>query len=204
MAKRNVPEFVASAEFISKFWIALWTAIQELGGTAEDIYNALKEDSPLVKEFARLAIEAGRKARNTFHLLVNSDRSVEDGVKAGRYDWSNSDINSSNFPSNRKGKTEEDIYLIHFDKVMSTDTVLAELDKMGLRSAGIQHALAFGEKYLDVQREFPIIFLASVWQYPSGSRRCPVLIGSDVRRDLHLHWLDVVWGGGDRFAAVSK
>lgn len=87
---------------------------------------------------------------------------------------------------------------------MSTDQALAELDKMNLKPAGIQECLAFGEKYPDVQRQFPIIFLGSVWQGPRGDRSCPYLGRDGSERDLYLSWFDDGWIDICRFAGVRK
>jgi hypothetical protein len=143
-------------------------------------------------------------ASSIYSVLVNYDRSVEEGIRAGHYDWSNSNITSSNFPSTRKGAVGENIHLVHFNKVMSTDAVLAELDKMGLRPAELQHSLAFGEKYPEVQREFPVIFLGSVWRSPNGDRHCPYLGRGGAGRWLGLRWLFRDWYEYSRFADVRK
>jgi hypothetical protein len=139
-----------------------------------------------------------------FRVVVDYDRSIEDGVKAGDYDWSNSDITSSRFPSTRKGTLEIDIHLIHFNKDMSNDQVLFDLDELNFRPAEPQELLSLGAAYPDLQREFPIPALGSVWRYRLGDCVVPCLVGSDSDRGLDLVFIDDDWSELCHFAAVRK
>ena len=138
------------------------------------------------------------------YISANYGMSVEDAVALGRYDWANSDITSKNFPTKRTGKTELTIDLVHFSRAIPTENALRELDRMDMRSAELHELLAFGEKYPDVQREFPIVALGSVWQYRDGGRYVPYLYGNGSRRSLRLHWIVNGWNDVYRFAAVRK
>lgn len=154
---------------------------------------------------------------NIYRLSVNYNRNIEEGVRAGKYDWANHDITSEHFSTERKGIVEVFVELIHFNRNISTDKALAELDKMGYRPAELQELLALGEKYPDLQREFPIIALGSDWQNPFGGRQCACLVYHGSGRDLHLDrlvrdwervysqgWIDKRWDVDCRFAAVRK
>ncbi len=147
----------------------------------------------------------GLKPFNVYALTINYSRSVEDGIKAGKYDWSNSDIASSHCTSGEAGTKEISIELIHFKRGMETDEVLSELDKMNLRPATLKELLALGEKHPDLQRKFPIIALASAWQNPGDYRLCAFLSERASGRDLGLRWIGNRWADVDcRFAAVCK
>lgn len=146
----------------------------------------------------------GLNALNVYRLTVNYDQSVEKAIKAGRYDWTNNDITSKNFPTKRSGTAEVDIELIHFNRDMNTDEVLAELDKRGLRPAELHELLKLGEKYPDLQREFPIIALGSVWQSSGGDRYCPCIYRDGSKLYLDLIWIGSRWGGRCHFAALRK
>ncbi|MDO8443791.1 MAG: hypothetical protein Q7S78_02315 [Candidatus Azambacteria bacterium] len=141
---------------------------------------------------------------NPYTLTINYTRSIEDGIKAGKYDWTNSDITSSHFPSSEVGTKEVSVELVHFGKDMTIEEVLSELDKAGMRPTTLKELLVLGEKYPDLQREFPIIALASVWQNPRGVRRCAYLVRFGSRRDLDWRWVGRRWLGLCRFAAVRK
>ncbi len=137
-------------------------------------------------------------------VTVDRDRSIVDGVKADKYDWSDNSINDKNFKPTGKGSVGTEIILVHFDKSMSTNKVLKELDKRNLRPADLQELLAIGEKYPEKQREFPVIALGSVWQGPYGDRIVPYLGRDGACRKLCLRWIDSGWDGVCRFAAVRK
>ena len=145
--------------------------------------------------------------------IVNYDQSVEEAVKAGKYDGSSNDITSGNFPSEEVGIKEVSIELVHFGRGMKPDEVLSELNKLSLRPATLKELLALGEKHTDLQKEeFRIVALGSVWQHPGiGRRFCATLDGRDSKIDgfgpqrfLYSLWIDVEWDDFCRFAAVRK
>lgn len=137
-------------------------------------------------------------------VTVNRDRTIADGVAAGKYNWSNVDITDANFPRCGAGTESSEIVLVHFEKSMSTDNVLKELEECDLRPADIQELLAVGEQYPDMQREFPIIALGSVWQLQDGHQFVPFLFGVGSDRRLDLRWIVSDWVDNCRFAAVRK
>ncbi|MDP2946269.1 MAG: hypothetical protein Q8N61_02345 [bacterium] len=146
----------------------------------------------------------GKPAGNTYPLSVNYDLPVEGAVKLGQYDWANGDITGKNFPTTRTGKAEVVVELIHFNRVISTKDAQRELDQRGYRPAELHELLAFGEKYPELQRQFPIVAPGSVWQYRVGDRRVPYLRRHGSRRSLNLSWIGHDWHELCRFAAVRK
>ncbi len=139
----------------------------------------------------------------TYPLSVDYGRSVEHGVKAGCFGHVDSDITSHNFPTKRRGTTEIEVELVHFNRPISTNEALRELGRMGYRPAELRELLAFGERYPEVQRElFVIIALGSVWQSHGHGYVFLGMCGSS--RSLSLVWNDYQWGDICRFAAVRK
>ncbi|MBI1852361.1 MAG: hypothetical protein HYR85_18630 [Planctomycetes bacterium] len=147
-----------------------------------------------------LVAAVGDANHATFSLTVDYRQSLKMMIKAGRYDYINSDITSRHFPV-APGPAEVTIELVRFDRVMSTDAVLAELEKRGVRPATLPELLAFGAKYPEKQREFSVVALASVWRPWRDLRSSPCLWGDARERFLDLRWLDW-WGLPYRFAAV--
>ena len=158
----------------------------------------------LARALREVLLPNGKPAGNTYSVSVDFGMSVEDAVKLGRYDWANGDINSRNFPTTRSGKEEVVAELVHFNRAIPTEDALRELNRQGYRPAELRELLAFGEKYPDVQREFPIVALGSVWQDRGGDRGVPYLYGGSSGRDLGLGWVGGDWFGICRFAAVRK
>lgn len=168
--------------------------------------NGYPFDPQALRRYLQNAIEGRFEsvATNVFRVMINYDLSVEDAVKAGKYDWKDNNILSKNFPSKREGMIEAEIILVHFNCDMDSDDALRELNKQGLRPAELPELTAFGAKYPDVQRDFPIIALASVWQSPRGFRGVPYLCRDSGARFLSLFWFDSRWSSRCRFAALRK
>jgi hypothetical protein len=130
---------------------------------------------------------------------VNYGISVEEGMIKGRYDWVDPNIISRHFPAKHRGKTKITMELIHFNRTFPTDMALREIEIMGFRPAELRELFGFGEKYPDLQRDFPVVALGSVWQ-----GRVPYLDGDASERVLDLEWLENDWCEFCRFAAVRQ
>ena len=141
---------------------------------------------------------------NIFCVRVNYDLSVEKAVKAGKYYWKDDDITDKNFPPKRSGSAEIDIQLVNFNKNMSSEDVLKELDKMGLRPAELPELLVLGTKYPNEQKRYPIIALGSVWRDLDGDCYVPFLFGGGSERELYLIYLGHGLSACCRFATVGK
>jgi len=180
--------------------------LNKLGG----IENAMKllDSREVVVQFDAVAnratVHAESSTRLRFPVTVDYARSLEQMILAGKYGYANSDITVANFPITGKGIVEEEIILVHFDRDISSDDAEKELATMGLEPARLEHATAFGAKYPDVQREYPIVFLGSVWTDPRGSRRVPYLSRWSDERRLCLDCRYGRWHRPFRFAAVRK
>lgn len=141
---------------------------------------------------------------NVYHITVNRNLGLKPLVVAGHYDYENSDITAEHFPIKGSGIIEEDAVLVHFNRSISTDAALAELDRMGLRAGDIAELLAFGEQHPEVQRKFPIVELASVWAHRVGDRCVAYLWSHAGERHLYLHVVAYDWHGHYRFLAFRK
>ena len=142
----------------------------------------------------------GKPTTSAYPVTVDYGKNVEDGVEVGRYHWANFNITSEHFPTERNGIAEIEIKLIHFNRIISTVEALYELDRMGYRPAELHELLAFGEKYQEIQREFPILSLGSVLR----NHWVPGLSGGNSRRYLNLFVEGNNCGENCRFAAVRK
>ena len=140
----------------------------------------------------------------TLPLIMDCTRSLKEMIKAGRYNWTNSDIKDKNFPITEKGVFNTEAVLVHYNKVMKTEDILRDMESKGLVQGKIEHLLAVGEKYPNLQRDFPIVALGSSWQDPVGDRVVPYLRGYGGRRYLYLNWIGVDWDESYRFLALRK
>jgi hypothetical protein len=139
-----------------------------------------------------------------FTFTVDETKTVEELVKAGNFDCSNEYITSENFPQKENGqKKEKEIAIFHFGKNMSSDNVIAEMDKVGYKPATIWDLISLAIKEPDLQRKFPIIALSSVCVL-GGGRDVACLYGGDSGRKLRLYYFVRGWFGNGRFAGVRK
>ncbi len=183
---------------------------EKVHGLLADLHHKMQKGSITVAQFERFLNKQNpfdvtiTENDEVLNVTVDYDRSVASGIKAGKYDWSNSDITDDHYPNSGSGKSDVEIILVHYGKDMSTKNVLKDFDKRNLRPATLQELLAIGEQFPDKQREFPIIALGSVWRNSRGNRYVPCLIGSGSYRGLDLYWIVSDWHDICRFAAVRK
>ena len=138
----------------------------------------------------------------TYTVTVDYGKTLESMVENGKYDYFNEKIIEI-FLVNGDGTVEVDLELVHLNKQASTNEVKDYLEANGLRPATLEEILAFGAKYPEIQREFPIIALG-----PSNVYRNAVpFLGSDrfQARFLILDSYDLSpWTEICRFLAVRK
>lgn len=141
----------------------------------------------------------------TNKLIVDYDQTVESLVKASRHDYANSDITSKHFSTQRTGQAEIDVHVLHFNRPISSDGAIKEMDKLGLRPAELHELLAFGAQFPDEQRKHLIIALGSFWQFRVDGRGVVCLWGRSDVRSLRLgSWADGDWKSDYRFLAVAS
>ncbi len=199
-SKKDVSAIVSGAGLLTSIFSALVEEVKKRGGNDESIHRLSRpEGRELISKMAELIV--GNPIIDGYPIEVGST-TIKDLVKQGRYDWSNSDVKDDHF--NVDVPHQAEIILRHFNKNMSTDAVLKALDEEGLRPATMSELLALGIKYPDLQKQFPIIALGSVWQDRDGDRYVGSLGFRDGQRKLFLYWFGNDWLVICRFAAVRK
>ena len=151
----------------------------------------------------RVALKLGVALPEQLTLSVDYSRSLEVMIAASHYDWKNDDITAKRFPVVGKGVEQFEAKVFHFDRTMSSEAVVDAIKVDGWEPSKIEHLLAFGEKYPEEQRKYPIIALGSVAEV-RGFRSVPCLDRDDAERSLDLRWWDGGWDDSCRFLAVRK
>jgi len=209
--RRNLTMAKKSSEFLKgagKMWaimMAIVNAVLEMGGNDEDLHRLLT-DSTLAHKVAEVIMSSRQKVKETYKVVVDYGKSLAQMIEAGDYGWFNDSINDKNFPLQGVGQHEVELVLVHLNRNATTKEVLEYLDNQGLIPAKIEHLLAFGVAYPEIQKEFPVVALGSVWVGVNGSRNYPCLDCDDDQRKLDLIWYggDYPWGGTCRFLALRK
>jgi hypothetical protein len=142
-----------------------------------------------------------------FRIEVDYSMSLNKMISAGNYDWKNDDITAARFPVKGEGKVEFEAKLFHFNRNISSEAAVTHIKDADPQNpwepAKTEHTLAFGAKYPEVQREYPIIGLGSVAgvDFARGVLR---LNRGGSERYLDLDRLGGDWLAGCRFLAVRK
>jgi hypothetical protein len=139
--------------------------------------------------------------------VVDCTLSLEEMIKAGNYDWVNSDITAKRFPIKSTGADEWEFKMFHFDRSISSEDAVAGIKADDVANpwqpAGIEHLLTYGKNNPEEQRKYPIIGLGSVCVVV-GRRLVPYLFRFVSERCLGLDWWGGDWDAYCRFLAVRK
>mgnify|MGYP001567436333 FL=1 len=204
MARRDVTAVVSGAGWIAGFADKLIRALRQRNVSDEQIHSLVTDEGEIpVGKIAETLAECFNAAKNVFSVVVDYAHTLSKMIQDGHYDSVNDDITADHFPVSGEGVVEVKLELVHFDRVMESDDVLKELDKAGLRPATLAELLAFGAKYPELQRQFPIIALGAVWQRRGSRRGVPALCSSSGRL-LALVYFARRWYGPYRFLAFRK
>ena len=205
--KKDVSLLVSATGWIASFIGELIALLRDHGISDEQIHALVTDDlsaKALLDKIADAIAETIKSAKNLYTVAMDYATSIEDLIKQGKYDWSNSDITTKNFSTERTNTTDLKIELVHFDRSINSEDAIAELDKMGLRPAEAGELLTFGAKYPNIQKDFPIVTLGSVWRDLFGSRRVVCLGRGGHERSANLGWFGGDWNDSYRFAATRK
>jgi len=158
-------------------------------------------------EQVQALMEDKDEALGIYRVTVDYDLSFDEMVASGKYGLVFPNITDEHFPIRGEGKVERELILVHLDKVATTDGVLAELDRRGLRPAKVEELLALGVSRSKLQKEFSVVALGSCWVQQNGGH-CfaalwPVLASSE-RWCLAPGCDDNYWGERYCFLAARK
>jgi len=159
-----------------------------------------------VMEILQNVIEGLFIASPLFKVTVDYTQTLKQMISAGKYDWASNDITTEHFPIQGKSQQEKDIIIFHFNRTITSDDAIAEMDKAGFRPATIEELLALGAAQPELQEQFPIVAFGSVWRHSDGNRSVSYLLwnGNSAERGLGLGCFESDWGGHCHFAAVRK
>lgn len=199
---------MSGAGLLTGIFTRLVSEVQKRGGDDGDIHHlTTPEADGLWGQIADLIVKDRKRAKNVFQLVVDYDRSLKDSIRAGHYDWIGPSITGNHFPigNEERGQREISLRLFHFDQDIELPDAIQEMGKKGWRPATIRTLLALGEANPELQQQFPIIALGSVWVGPDNCSYIPILNGDSDRRCLRLvRFKKGKWSRHFHFLAVRK
>lgn len=174
--------------------------------------ETLERLAEIIMVSAQPAIQAAtavaEKVTDTFKVMVDYLKPTYDQLKAS-FDWVNGNFAHVTFEliERCKGISQEareiTFQYVHLGVYASTEAVLAEMYRMGLRPATYLELLAFAKQFPNEQRKHPILALGSFWVIPGGYRGAACLDEGAGKRGLSLLWCVDGWRGVCRFLAVA-
>lgn len=154
-------------------------------------------------------VQSEKVVDNSGEIILNIDytKTLEQAITDGNYDWKNPGITAQHFPVSPEmigKKAEVSAKSFHFNRDISSDDVISEMDKAGYRPATLMELLVLGFLFPELQRQFPIVALGSVGHDASDDRYVPDLDVYGGKRGLYLDWFDCDWDARCRFLGVRK
>ncbi len=200
---RPKSQFLSSLGVLFELFKAVTDRVLEKGGSDEDIAR-IGKDPELAEGIAKMILASCAETKPyKIAFIVESSRTLKKMIVDGRYDGGSSGIIAEEFPIEATGKQEVVLELLHFNRRISTEDALIEIERRGLEPAKFIHLLAFGKHHPELQLQFSIVALGSVLP-PLGGFRVPCLNACSGRRCLILEWGDCVWDENYRFLVVHK
>ena len=138
-----------------------------------------------------------------FPVKIGGSRTMDEIVRAGRYDGVHSFINQENFPLGPRPQAEVAVELVELGRIATSGEAAEEFVRRGLRRPMPEEAVCFGEQHPDAQRHRPIVWPHEPFAHADGSRRLLVHFGGTGYRSLDLY-VDSAWGAYCVFAGVRE
>lgn len=125
--------------------------------------------------------------------------SLQTLIKSLKFDWVNSDITKELFPAPKDLRTDFKLY--HFDKLISSEDAIIEMQKDGYAPANIYELLEYAKASWNNN---DLIVALGTASEVDGDCHVPSLDGDGSERDLDLSWWVGGWSSRFRFLAVRN
>lgn len=186
---------VISALMLLVDWLSsLFKEVKKLGGNEESVYKFFADKAKILETAEMIVVDKTKKLIQPLSDLITSLK----------LDWVNKNISEQNFPAQPEDliETEKEYKEFHFGKTMTSENVIAEMNKKGFRPATTREQLKWAFKNWDGKSI--IVALGQTWLDPGSERVVSVLHLGDGERLLYLRWFYDGWGGGCCFLGVRK
>lgn len=153
------------------------------------------------KVLAKLQEIIEGELENILHISANL--SLSERIAAGKYGWVNNDVTEKNFPETAEKNYEVEYRIFHFNKLISSESVITEIKKAGFRPGNILELLKLGEIKPDLQKKFSIVALGPM-RDSTNNDNVSVLYYHEGMRRLRLDSFNGPWYYSNRFLGVRQ
>lgn len=140
----------------------------------------------------------------TFNVTLGGTSKTSELVKRCNYDWFNEWITDDHFPIQMHESVGRMVELVEFDFDPSSERIIEEFGRLGLKRPTYEDVLQFGLEYPGEQCKHSIVFLHEPVPDQDGRISVLALHMGVRRRGLGLYWFDARWGRQCVFAGVRK
>jgi len=172
---------------INEMWKQFKEAVLKLVNNNRELSDILETKNPSW-EAAEIIVSLEPKVYKTYKVVIDYEKSFTEMKELGKYDYSECWVNDRNYPIMGIGQHRLEMVLVHLNRFASIREVEYYLMRQKLTPAKLEHLLAFGAAYPELQRQFPIVAIGSVWMHDIQSYFCPSLNYNDRGRVIDHHW----------------
>jgi hypothetical protein len=156
--------------------------------------------------------KVGSFITHRLNLFVDETVSVAKAsriAKLQRYYGGETEIRNAYFPAEGKvKKIKKQVVIFHFNKEMSSNEIISEMEKDGYVPGTIRDLLSLSAAEPELQKKFPIIALASCRSLVTSDQYkylvVPRISVYGTKRDLDLVVYASAWSAENHFIAVRK
>lgn len=150
-------------------------------------------------------LSESRMVIKEINLVVDYSQSLSEMITAGNYDWKNSVVNEKYFTVTKQLTAKRVVLLASlfcFSYHISSDEVINEMYKIKFKTAALPELLALGANYPELQRQFTIIALGSIF-YRIGGNIVPGLYSDGIKRKLSIDLYNNSWHSQTCFLGIK-
>jgi len=185
---------------------AIVDAVLALGGSDTDLERIITNKG-LRTKIAQLIVSTKQIVLQfvdrTVRVAIHGTQTLAQYLASGAYDWVNEDIKKCWILSRAVPDGKQEAILLYYNKSMTSQEVLDDMERQGLRPGTDRELLELGVQHPDLQRKFPIVELGTMIEF-SGGQRVLFLYGLSSVRFLYLDWFGSDWYGYCRFISFRK
>lgn len=143
---------------------------------------------------------------STFMVKIPTGGSIKERIIAGKYGWSHPDIDDGRFELTLP-EGEHEVVLFQPQRALLGHSAIQMMAEAGLEPALIDHGLAFGEQYPEIQKTCEVVILGSSARCTTEESDvlvldCHVCLGG--KRGLGLKYFGGGFGVRHGFLAIRK